>query len=1570
MPRHAQELVDFLTSPELRAIRAPRVASLDGNPHEVCVYYIAHLVNLHKITTSGGILPKAAVAPAQGDLAGQQVQRRRENVDLTLGPAVPQRRRPVRRPLHSCVNFFWNPDNLTRWAFQVRALHQAAEQDDPAFGCLCILEIPLSAFAGGDDYYWCASDMNLAARRPRHTHSLDQVSGSAHSWPWRSIFASRDRLHNAAEFVVFRAGNEDGQVSAPVPFSAVRRVLVSQGDFAAAKRRLQGTDAHDRLYELHNSSIFPAPTTCLRQETLFASELAALARFGLSPAWLRETLAGFSRCAGMVGRSLDASCFSDEGLAYSQHGIGHVTRVMFWALLLSRWSGLDETGQRNAVLAAFLHDLAREDQRVDANHGGEAADGALAAELFGILGLSEGDQAVVREAVRLHCVEPPPSPDADTQVPEILRNADALERGRFGKPWTPKGCDPRRLTLPVFQEHPGAAEALASIAHRIALFTRYENWRGDTCHQLVQRIASALGACVHHDLLDGAPQATAAALLDPSVTEPEPLALIEVPLSGGMVPRYAYEEPTSPAESPPWHQHGAALVNYTLGTTVSCEWEDAPVACVLENIITRGTPCPASRFVTDAAEGHANGRSPHPGDLAFTVAVHQVQRALTHLMAGQALPVDAPVWRLAVSGMAADTAYIAVVDFYRLLCAIRDLQSGTATPPSIELLLPSGVGESIAADVPGIQVHTSPVGRYAAHIEYRPNERPARASWGHPPKSVHHAVVTPNPERKGLLRTPLRSSLPVDYDVDLDNAAHTEALTYLLRNIFWKEEFRPGQLEVIARALQRKDVIALLPTGAGKSLTYQLASLLQPGLTIVVDPLKSLMRDQDKSLKAYGIERSVFINSSLNTHQIAEAMNQVAHGWHQFVFVSPERLQIKKFRHMLRSMEGQTFAFCVVDEAHCVSEWGHDFRTSYLRLGDTARRYCHSPDGRLPVLALTGTASYDVLSDVQKELNIPDSEALVRPHTYEREELHFDIVKSQPPAAGPAYQLWQRCADAKQAALAVVLRSIPGKVAVNGYTRFDQLIDPDAEVPSAGLIFCPHKTGPFGAQTLAGHLRECYPALAGAIGTYHGASDGGDGFDDAQLERVQVDFMSGRKSLLACTKAFGMGIDKPNIRFTLHFAMPQSIEAFYQEAGRAGRDRETAYCGLIYTDTDTGDAGPMDMSLLKSFHSNSFPGLEKDKWGMVELLLGSRSFRNYGDTWAGLEHEFQTMRPRDSRVVTIPFENYGVSAIARAVQRSTNHNVTARQVRDALFFCGTADKFIRKLQRSVLGRGGGFQPALRTELVSLYNATRLEPETFRAVYRLLVLGLLEDYELDYGPRQIHATVVRLNDDAIKANLINYLTRYLGRHDRRVRPETIDDRRGNTVLQKCCGHLLDFVYSEIEAKRRSAMQNMESAVHGGLKYGIDEFARRVNTYFDSRFTNNILDDIREKPVEEIIETYIKESQGRPDDVEHLWGSCDRLVETNPTHAGLFLLRAFAHWVTGRSLEEASRDARTGYDLLVADNNWQPTDLAAFQGRYISWIESVNPDAANLARAEILDVHIAALSNYATQTIGKD
>lgn len=199
-----------------------------------------------------------------------------------------------------------------------------------------------------------------------------------------------------------------------------------------------------------------------------------------------------------------------------------------------------------------------------------------------------------------------------------------------------------------------------------------------------------------------------------------------------------------------------------------------------------------------------------------------------------------------------------------------------------------------------------------------------------------------------------------------------QSLTYFLQNIFRKESFREGQLPILNRALQGKSVIGLLPTGGGKSLTYQIASLLQAGVTMVIDPIKSLMQDQYDNLVKNGIDSCNFINSKLTREEKTIATNQVVESKVLFTFVSPERLQIEDFRTSLHEMHKNQvyFSYCVIDEVHCVSEWGHDFRTSYLSLGRNAIEHCKTKNKEtIPIFGLTATASFDVLSDVERELS-------------------------------------------------------------------------------------------------------------------------------------------------------------------------------------------------------------------------------------------------------------------------------------------------------------------------------------------------------------------------------------------------------------------------------------------------------------------------------------------------------------------------------------------------------------------------------------------------------------------------
>ena len=211
-----------------------------------------------------------------------------------------------------------------------------------------------------------------------------------------------------------------------------------------------------------------------------------------------------------------------------------------------------------------------------------------------------------------------------------------------------------------------------------------------------------------------------------------------------------------------------------------------------------------------------------------------------------------------------------------------------------------------------------------------------------------------------------------------------DALRFFLRHVFRKRDFWDGQVRVIARLLQGKDTIVLLPTGGGKSLTYQLSGLLLPGMTLIIDPLVSLMTDQAENLETAGIDLVGFISSQLDPAEKEASLRDMEAGRLAFTFISPERLQIQEFRNQLQTVVARfPVSLAVIDEAHCVSEWGHDFRPSYLHMPLNLQRYCSNGDGRKPTLAgLTGTASFAVLTDIQMEMQITDEDAIVLPKSF------------------------------------------------------------------------------------------------------------------------------------------------------------------------------------------------------------------------------------------------------------------------------------------------------------------------------------------------------------------------------------------------------------------------------------------------------------------------------------------------------------------------------------------------------------------------------------------------------------
>lgn len=433
-----------------------------------------------------------------------------------------------------------------------------------------------------------------------------------------------------------------------------------------------------------------------------------------------------------------------------------------------------------------------------------------------------------------------------------------------------------------------------------------------------------------------------------------------------------------------------------------------------------------------------------------------------------------------------------------------------------------------------------------------------------------------------------------------DDTAH--ALRTVLRSVFAKEDFLEGQLDAVFEVIEGRDCAVLLPTGGGKSLIYQLAGLCLPGRTLVVDPLVALMEDQVEGLARNGIDRvAQFSGQQTRLGRTEQLLDEVRSGGALFIFASPERLQQDRFRKAVRGLAELTpINLSVVDEAHCVSEWGHDFRTSYLTLGRTLRAVCRDPDGvPAPILALTGTASRAVLRDVLIELGIEreSDRSVVRPGTFDRPELRFSIAHAQPREAS--------------AALTGALQRLPGRFNIPATDFFR----PRGERTCSGIVFCPYVSGPSGVVDVAdavGAVLGVRPAIYAG-----GAPRGFDRRDWEEIKRRNADsFKRNETALLVSTKAFGMGIDKPNVRFVAHLGIPGSIESYYQEVGRGGRDRKRAECLLVSVEydaernrrllseeigleevRDSADVGKQsrdDVTNQLWFHLNSFRGVDAE----------------------------------------------------------------------------------------------------------------------------------------------------------------------------------------------------------------------------------------------------------------------------------------------------------------------------------------------------------------------------------------
>ncbi|WP_390458416.1 RecQ family ATP-dependent DNA helicase [Bifidobacterium apicola] len=331
-----------------------------------------------------------------------------------------------------------------------------------------------------------------------------------------------------------------------------------------------------------------------------------------------------------------------------------------------------------------------------------------------------------------------------------------------------------------------------------------------------------------------------------------------------------------------------------------------------------------------------------------------------------------------------------------------------------------------------------------------------------------------------------------------------------LKRYFGYESFRPGQEDLVKAILNGQDCLGVMPTGAGKSICYQIPATLLDGLTIVISPLVSLMKDQVDGLEDAGIQAS-FVNSTQDMDEQSLALAQAAQGRSKILYVAPERLDAPRFREFAQHTR---ISLLAVDEAHCVSQWGQDFRPAYLGIGDFIRFLPNRPT----VAAFTATATEKVRRDIVYMLGLNDPYVAVT--GFDRPNLFFDVIK------------------------------LESKYKNRWVVRYALKHGDDS-----GIVYCATRKE---TEALADDLTK---AGVGAV-SYHA------GMDAQNREQAQRDFVNDKVQVVVATNAFGMGIDKSNVRYVIHHNMPESIEAYYQEAGRAGRDGEPARCSLLWNESD------------------------------------------------------------------------------------------------------------------------------------------------------------------------------------------------------------------------------------------------------------------------------------------------------------------------------------------------------------------------------------------------------------------
>ena len=612
-----------------------------------------------------------------------------------------------------------------------------------------------------------------------------------------------------------------------------------------------------------------------------------------------------------------------------------------------------------------------------------------------------------------------------------------------------------------------------------------------------------------------------------------------------------------------------------------------------------------------------------------------------------------------------------------------------------------------------------------------------------------------------------------------------EPLLFLLWNLFLQtndsinfEElsFREGQLPIIANALSKNDTIGLLPTGSGKSVCYQLAAVLQPAISFVVCPIKSLMYDQKADLDKAFFTRTNHISSNNDGEDKEKIQSEFGKGKYFFVFISPERFQLKTFRQYFSKVSNRfNIGYAVIDEVHCLSEWGHDFRTSYLNLSNTINKYCSS----FNFLGLTATASLNVLKDIRIEFEIKE-ENVKTPINYTRKELEFIVINDD---------------NDKRTAIEDIISDLDEK---------DNVLDLNNSPVKCGIIFTPNINGKNGCHPVANHLKDKFQVevnyFSGSIPKIQDREIMSSNEFEIHKNKVQDSFKINKFPLLTATKAFGMGVNKGNVFYTIHYGIPLSMEALYQEAGRAGRNKN------LFIDRPA-----------KCF----------------VLLSKTKANNNLEKLW----------------------EQKTTLSKIKELQKTVSGDINTNFYLFTLGLDVIKEEFdiIKKLYKTFAVSGSN-EILVNGDLIGSKKA-----QTEKAIYRLSQIGVVSDWTISgfFGGGKFEVDFAEFNDGLIKERLIKTISKYdsefvfedlLTDDKYSVYKKILEAPEAYSKLDKYILILLQWSYDKFVYNRRQSLKNIyeNCSKFADGELNSSTFKATLENYFKFSEASFILQDIAEHP----------------------------------------------------------------------------------------------------------------------------